>query len=117
MATNLQEVNATLNRIVHSLATSPENLRGRLAVVAPALFGLSKTDFPEVLRDDFDWVMHELKFDWVMHEPRLPEETLQMSVARALARRRGSSLVKIAMRIVYISDHWHAIVNAKEWPK
>jgi hypothetical protein len=73
------------------------------------LADLSKTDFPEVLQEHYDWVMRQL----TARESRfMGDNPAQASVFG----KANKTLVKIAERIVYISDHWHSIVAAGEWP-
>ena len=68
---------------VHSLAVSPEDIKGRLPRVYNLLADLSVTEFPEALQADFEWVMSNLT---------------------AQKRRQSKTAEKIAQRIVYLAD-------------
>src|SRR2546421_9941190 len=58
----------------------------------------------KVLREDFDWIMSEL------NRPSLGGKGKILHKRASL--RHNATLAKIAQRIVYISDRWHAIVGA-----
>jgi len=103
MTHDLAEINANLNQAVYCLATLPDDLRGRLPFAYLVLIGLSRTDFPEVLQEHFDWVMSQL----TARKPRFTEETPAQA---SVVRRHSKTLAKIAQRIVYISNHWQSIL-------
>jgi hypothetical protein len=107
-------VNHKLSMAVHSLAVSPEDIKGRLPRVYNILANLSKTDLPKSLQGHFEWVMSKLtarKPRWTQQD--FPDTRVQASVARM----RRETAAKIAQRIVHISDMLQTVSMIREEDK
>ena len=90
-----------LIQAVRVLAIGPEDMRRRLPGAYPVLAELSTTDLPEVLREDFEWVMSRL----TAREPRWRGTDFWETPAEAsVAGMRNNTAVRIAERIFYISE-------------
>jgi hypothetical protein len=90
-----------LDMAVHSLAVSPENIRGRLPRIYNILADLSVSDFPEPLQEHFEWVMGKL----TKRKPRRIDRDFPDTPAQAsVAAMQSKTAVQIAERIVYILD-------------
>ncbi|HAQ17777.1 MAG TPA: hypothetical protein DCR40_00930 [Prolixibacteraceae bacterium] len=50
-----------LRETIYSLATGPGDIRKRLNQVYIGFFNLKRTDFPEELQLDWEWIQKELK--------------------------------------------------------
>jgi hypothetical protein len=103
-------VNHKLSMAVHSLAVSPEDIKGRLPRVYNILADLSVTDFPEPLQEYFEWVRRKLtarKLRWT--ERDFPDTPARASVTAM----QSKTAVEIAQRIVYISDRMPDFMSSR----
>ncbi len=96
-----------LIQAVTSLATGPEDVRLRLPRVYPILADLSAHDFPETLREDFEWIIEKL----TARMPRYCGPVVWETTAEAsIAGMRKKTAVKVAQRIVYLSEKLRTLV-------
>lgn len=84
---------------VHSLATGSEDIRERLAGAALFLSRLRPDDLPEVLRQEFEDVLHELT-----KEKALGDEGTIVATTHDLTQEEGA---KLAERIPDIYTELH----------
>jgi hypothetical protein len=107
-----------LSMAVHSLAVSPEDIRGRLPRVYNLLADLSVNDFPKAIQEDFEWVMSKFtarKPRWTDRD--FPDTSARASIAAIRGKQATQKVVEIAERIVRISDMLQTISMTPEEDK
>lgn len=99
---------AHLIRAVVSLATGPEDIRGRLPRVYPLLANIHPDELPAALREDFEWVLKRLTSRPPRHNgPAVWETTAEASVAAM----KTVTAAKIARVITSLSERLRTIAT------
>ncbi len=99
---------AHLIRAVVSLATGPEDIRGRLPRVYPVLANIRPDELPAALREDFKWVLKRLTSRQPRHNgPAVWESPAEASVAAM----KTATAAKIARVIAGLSERLRTIAT------
>ena len=92
-------VHGKLREVIYSLAVGPDDIRKRLFYAHQGFAHIKKTQFPEELQADWEWVIKQLtKFGPAIYFGTLTRGSVEMTCNRI----RKQTGVKIAQKILDI---------------
>lgn len=93
-----------LSQAVYELAKGPGDVRSRLFAAYLVFHPVQPRDLPEELRADYEWI--------VTMPTRYPKRfEREGAINHTLSRMQNRTWVKVAQRIVYLSDRLRAILG------